>query len=119
MINKIIEIPTLKMRQTAKVLGYGRNKFFQRLREMKILDKHDIPFKKYVDRGYFDVKEHMVNDQSYCVAVARVTLEGLNYLRKVLSDYFNPETKPIEIKDSQNQISILKRRLNVIRRLVL
>ena len=35
----------------------GRNKLFQWLREQKILMKSNIPYQRYIDSGYFQVKE--------------------------------------------------------------
>lgn len=41
----------------AKTLGYGRNKFFKRLREDGILMGNNLPYQKYIDRDYFTVNE--------------------------------------------------------------
>lgn len=41
----------------AKTLGFGRNKFFKRLRDDSILMKNNLPYQKYIDRGYFTVIE--------------------------------------------------------------
>ena len=41
----------------AKNLGFGRNKFFKRLRDDSILMKGNLPYQKYIDRGYFTVIE--------------------------------------------------------------
>lgn len=41
----------------AKTLGYGRTKFFKRLREDGILMGNNLPYQKYLDRAYFSVIE--------------------------------------------------------------
>ena len=49
----------LPMDKVAKSLdmGIGRNKLFEILRDKKILDRSNIPYQTYVDRGYFRVVE--------------------------------------------------------------
>lgn len=41
----------------AKTLGYGRNRFFKRLRDDGILMSNNLPYQKYLDREYFTVIE--------------------------------------------------------------
>jgi Uncharacterized phage-encoded protein len=41
----------------AKTLGFGRNKFFKRLRDDSILMRSNLPYQKYIDRDYFTVIE--------------------------------------------------------------
>lgn len=41
----------------AKTLGIGRTKFFAKLRDDSILMKNNLPYQKYVDKGYFTVIE--------------------------------------------------------------
>jgi anti-repressor protein len=43
--------------KVAKTLGYGRNKFFKRLRDDTILMRSNLPYQKYIDREYFTVIE--------------------------------------------------------------
>jgi phage antirepressor YoqD-like protein len=48
----------LQMRDVAEVLnlpGWGRNKLFRFLREQKVLDGRNVPYREYEDRGYFRV----------------------------------------------------------------
>lgn len=42
----------------AKTIGFGRNKFFKRLRDDGILIVNNLPYQKYIDRGYFTVVEN-------------------------------------------------------------
>lgn len=48
------------MREVAAKLhikGLGRNKLFQLLRDEGVLDRNNIPFREYIDRGYFMLSE--------------------------------------------------------------
>ena len=61
--NKVSDSSNLiDMGKLAKLLNdehikIGRNKFFQWLREQKILMKNNIPYQRYIDSGYFQIKE--------------------------------------------------------------
>lgn len=76
--------------QVAKSLfnGKGRNKLFAFLRNIKILQKNNLPYQRYIDRGYFEVKQHPkkmgakdVNlDQTF------VTTKGVEYIRRLCND---------------------------------
>lgn len=68
------------MGQAAKLLGTGRNKLFELLRDEGLLMLSNIPYQKYVDAGYFEVKKKVHNGQNYSVTF--VTPKGLNYIRK-------------------------------------
>ena len=39
------------------IKGFGRNKIFQLLRDKGILDKSNIPYRKYIDNGYFKLSD--------------------------------------------------------------
>lgn len=43
--------------EIAKTLGFGRTKFFAKLRADSILMKNNLPYQKYVDKCYFTVIE--------------------------------------------------------------
>lgn len=46
----------ISMGDFAKTLGTGRNKLFKKLRKMGILKSDNIPYQRFIDSGYFDVK---------------------------------------------------------------
>jgi len=48
---------TCHIGKLAKALGFGQNKFFKRLRADGILIENNLPYQKYLDRGYFSVVE--------------------------------------------------------------
>lgn len=39
------------------IKGFGRNKIFQLLRDKGILDNNNIPYRKYIDNGYFKLAD--------------------------------------------------------------
>ncbi len=41
----------------SKIIGIGRSKLFSILRDMSILLANNTPYQRYIDRGYFKVKE--------------------------------------------------------------
>lgn len=75
---------TAKIRDVAKVLGYGQNKFFQRLRDDKILDGNNVPYQRYIDAGYFIVKDQHVKNGRFEKLHKQtfVTAKGESYLAK-------------------------------------
>jgi len=82
----------IDMKSVAKVLdlGYGRNKLFEHLRDMKILDGNNHPYQKYIDAGYFRVVEQKFDKGYGEVGINIKTLvfqKGVDYIRKRLSDY--------------------------------
>lgn len=69
------------MGDAAKMLGYGRNTFFAKLRDMKILMKSNIPYQTFIDRGYFEVKENVVGgEEKFLKSQTFVTGKGLIWL---------------------------------------
>ncbi|WP_050470633.1 phage antirepressor KilAC domain-containing protein [Herbaspirillum chlorophenolicum] len=41
----------------AKAIGWGQNRFFRQLRSDEVLMQNNIPYQRFVDRGYFRVVE--------------------------------------------------------------
>ena len=80
----------LPMDKVAKVLdmGIGRNKLFEILRDKKILDRSNIPYQTYVDRGYFRVVEQKYTKPTGETVVTTKTLvyqRGVDYIRKIVA----------------------------------
>ena len=48
---------TCHIGKIAKALGFGQNRFFKRLKADGILLDNNLPYQKYLDRGYFSVVE--------------------------------------------------------------
>lgn len=78
----------VSMGDVAKLLdmGIGRNKLYKFLREKKVLMSDNIPYQKYVDRGYFKVVEsyYMAGDNKVIVKTTYVKQKGVDYIRKLL-----------------------------------
>ena len=76
--------------QAAKVInadGIGRNKLFEILRKEKILDKNNVPYQKYVDRGYFRIIETSYTTSTGEVKISLKTLvfqKGLEFIAKII-----------------------------------
>jgi anti-repressor protein len=75
-----------KVGEVAKILGYGRNNFFKKLRDLKILMNDNTPYQQYIDREYFVVKEKpvLMGGQVINKPQTYITAKGLNYLDKLL-----------------------------------
>lgn len=81
----------IPMDQVAKVLdirGIGRNKLFELLREKEILQRNNVPYQKYIDRGYFRVVETKFSKPNGDTSISIKTLvyqKGVEYIRKQVS----------------------------------
>lgn len=51
---------------TYEKLKFGRNRMFAFLKEIKILNRKNIPSQKYIDRGYFSVKYRFLGGANRC-----------------------------------------------------
>jgi phage antirepressor YoqD-like protein len=65
----------------AKVVGMGQNKYFDELRECKIImATGTLPYQRFLNDGYFVVTETVVNNKVYPVSL--ITPKGQVYLVK-------------------------------------
>lgn len=55
--SNLIDMGKLAKLPNDEHIKIGRNKLFQWLREQKILMKNNIPYQRYIDSGYFQIKE--------------------------------------------------------------
>jgi len=80
----------IQMRDVAAVLniaGWGRNNIFALLRQLKILDGRNIPYRSYQDKGYFRVVEQEFTDAEGETHINLKTLAyqtGVDYIRKLI-----------------------------------
>lgn len=77
------------MASCAKTLnmGIGRNRLFEFLRTRSILDRHNLPYQRYIDLGYFRTIEqkYMKPDGTNCINIKTVVYQkGMDYIRKLL-----------------------------------
>jgi anti-repressor protein len=80
----------LQMRDVAATLnieGVGRNKLFEILRQKKILDDRNIPYRAYQDRGFFRVIEQKWSDDGGEIHINLKPLvyqKGIEFIRKLV-----------------------------------
>lgn len=75
----------LDMKKSAKILNFynlGRNRLYEILRWNKVLMKDNEPYQSYFERGWFTIKESIINDR--LVVTTYVTNKGLEGIRKLL-----------------------------------
>ena len=80
----------IDMASCAKTLnmGIGRNRLFEFLRNKCILDRHNLPYERYIDLGYFRTIEQkfMKPDGTNCINIKTVVYQkGMDYIRKLLT----------------------------------
>ena len=70
----------------AKNIGLGRNKMFERLRDMGVLMGDNIPYAEFMNRGYFRVVEGTYRNGEYNKIYQKtlITPKGQVYLQKRL-----------------------------------
>ena len=75
------------MNTVAKAIGWGRNKLFAELRNRKILMSGNRPYQRYIDTGYFVVKEKPIQMGGQVINKPQtyVTAKGVSWLEKLLS----------------------------------
>lgn len=87
--NTLIESDSLfDMKTVAKLLdcyNLGRNRLFQFLRSLKILMKNNEPYQSYVERGWFKVKEKLVNGEF--IKITYTTNKGIEGIKNLLDKY--------------------------------
>lgn len=74
------------MNQVAKVVGIGRNKLFKLLRERKKLMSNNLPYQRYVECGYFTVREVVITKDN-TKHQTLVTAKGLDWINKKLKEW--------------------------------
>lgn len=80
----------LSMKEATDILaikGYGRNKVFALLRFKRVFTDDNMPYRPYIDKGYFVVKEHDYTTKygnTKHNSTTYVTQKGLEFLRKVI-----------------------------------
>ena len=77
----------ISMTNMAKLIGIGRNKLFETLRDKKILmskgNYRNTPYQKYIDAGYFEMTEKTINSGLFLVTL--VTPKGQVYITNKLN----------------------------------
>ena len=83
----LIAVNCQSVTEVAKVLNIGRNKLFEKLRTNGHFNKRNLPYQEYIDRGYYEVKEHPIKmgEVIHNYAQTFVTAKGLDFIRKILN----------------------------------
>ena len=88
LLDKIIaNDKTYSLGEAAKLLGWGRNTFIAFLRQQNILDSNNIAYQTFIDRGYFEIKQTIVNRSNGDVdnhVVSRTNDKGIAYISKIM-----------------------------------
>ena len=68
------------------IKGMGRNKIFQLLRDKGILDKNNVPYRKFVDNGYFKLADAVRTTKNGKMRFSKlmVSPEGKVFIEKLL-----------------------------------
>ena len=79
------------MKECAKILnmGIGRNRLFEFLRSRTILDRKNLPYQSFIDRGYFRTVEtsYTKSDGTNCINIKTVVYQkGMDYIRKIYKE---------------------------------
>ena len=79
----------IDMAMCAKTLNMdiGRNRLFDFLRSRAILDRNNIPFQRYIDRGYFRTIEQKYTkpDGTTCINIKTVVYQkGMEYIKSLI-----------------------------------
>lgn len=92
--NKLIESDVaIPIGQFAKMVGWGQNNLFKKLREDKYLMSNGVrrntPYQKYIDSKLFEVKERVIslpNDETVIKYQTLMLPKGQEYFSKILSN---------------------------------
>jgi anti-repressor protein len=100
--DKIIQSETaINMQEVAGVLNIpkmGRNNLFKFLRQNEILNLNNIPYRYYIEAGYFEVKEttRNIKGEDVVLLVTVVSQKGLEFIRRKLDEKNGVSTKTTE-----------------------
>ena len=70
----------ISVREFGKVIGMGEKKFFEWLRNNKLLMESNIPYQKYVEAGYFKVIEWVLEAKNQVKFKTLITGKGQLYI---------------------------------------
>jgi phage antirepressor YoqD-like protein len=84
---------TLGMNEVAKLLNMGRNRMLGKLRGLRILmtggDRHNTPYQRYIEDGYFCVTESKwthPEGTTHLTLTTRVFQRGVDFIRRKLGN---------------------------------
>jgi anti-repressor protein len=77
------------IKEVAKILGTGEHRLFKWLKDEKILMKSNIPYQKFIEQGYFEVKSKLIPGLSQNYSQTFITSKGELYLAKIYKNCHN------------------------------
>ena len=87
----LIDMNAMAKLAVEEKIPIGRNRLFRWLRESGILMSDNLPYQKYIDRGYFAVKETVfeVDSMTRTYQQTLVTGKGQHFIVGLLKKYYN------------------------------
>ena len=68
---------------------YGRTTLLKWLRDKKILQSDNTPYRHYINRGFFDYQTRIINNgANKSVIQPMATLKGIAFLRKLVKEEY-------------------------------
>lgn len=91
--NDLIDMNAMAKLARAENIPVGRNKLYSWLKSMDVLMSNNLPYQRYIDRGYFAVKESVfeVNGLKKTYQQTFVTGKGQHYVINLLKKYYGKE----------------------------
>lgn len=87
----LIDMNAMAKLAVQKNIPIGRNRLFRWLRENGILMSGNLPYQKFIDRGYFAVKESVFETDSFSKTYQQtfITGKGQRFIVGLLKKYYN------------------------------
>jgi len=90
-MNRRTKEPLFSMKKVIPMIRYpyGRTTFFKWLRDKKILQVDNTPYRQYIDRGYLKYRTRIINKVTgKSVIQPLATIKGLGFLQKLVDKEF-------------------------------
>lgn len=77
---------SITVAEAAKELGTGQKRLFATMRDLRIVDRHNVAYQQYIGRGYFVVKARpiQIGEETHNHTQTFVTSKGLAWLADML-----------------------------------
>ena len=89
--DNLIDMNAMAKLAVEENIPIGRNRLFRWLRENEILMSGNLPYQKYIDRGYFAVKESVFETNSFTKTYQQTFVTGKGHIIGRLKKEFGNE----------------------------
>ena len=91
--DNLIDMNAMAKLARAENISVGRNKLYSWLKRTGVLMSNNLPYQRYIDRGYFAVKESVfeVNGLKKTYQQTFVTGKGQHFVINLLKKYYGKE----------------------------